>query len=291
MNYQDTVTAVNQVIRQYTMPLTLRQIYYRLVAAGLIPNRRSSYNGLSAQLVKAREEGDVNAARIVDRHRSIEDRAFDSPQDFFDAAVYTAEHKYFRRFWKTQPVYVETWVEKDALSQVISDAVQELNTIVAPSKGYASYSYIQKALDRFSTNRGEDVDKVVVLYLGDHDPSGLDMTRDLQERFNNYGRGNFFDVEVKRIALNYNQVRQYNLLPAPTKIQDSRAAGYMAEYGNECWELDALDPNVLVDLARTSVEGEVQDWDAWDEAKEEDESERQEIKEALEELAANHKHD
>jgi len=283
MNYQDTVNAVNGVIRQYDMALTLRQIYYRLVAAGLIPNRRSAYNGLSAQLVKAREAREVDDRRIVDRSRSIEDRAFDSPLDFLEAAVWTCENRNFRRTWSTQETYCEAWVEKDALSQVIAGAVEDLNTIVAPSRGYSSFSYINDAVRRFQKNRGE-AEKVVILHLGDHDPSGLDMTRDLQDRFNAYSAGFLFDVQVKRVALTFDQVQARNLIPNPTKIQDPRAAGYIARYGNECWELDAIEPRELVDLVAEAVKGEVTDWQAWDDMKDQDEEERGEIRQAIEDM-------
>ena len=283
MKYEETVAAVNKVISQYSIPLTLRQIYYRLVAAGLIPNRRSAYNGLSAQLVKAREVGEVNERRIVDRSRSIEDRAYDSPEDFLDAAIYTTKNRFFRRFWTTQETYCEAWVEKDALSQVIAGAVEALNTIVAPSRGYSSYTYVKDAVYRFQDNRGE-AERVVILHLTDHDPSGLDMTRDLQDRFNAYSRGLPFSVEVKRIALSIDQVRQYDLVPNPTKVTDSRAGRYMARYGDECWELDAIEPDELVRLVRESAEAEVTDWDAWNELKDQDEKEREAIRKAIERL-------
>jgi len=158
MKYQETVAAVNGVIRQYSMALTLRQIYYRLVAAGLIPNRRTSYNGLSAQLVTARENGDVDEGSIVDRSRSINDNSFDSPEDFLDAAIYTAKNKYMRRFWASQGKYVEIWVEKDALSQVLSGAIRDFNTVVCPSRGYSSFSYIKEAATRFE-NHTSDLDE------------------------------------------------------------------------------------------------------------------------------------
>ena len=283
MNYQETVTAVNQVINQYSIPLTLRQIYYRLVAAGLIPNRRSAYNGLSAQLVKAREAGEVDERRINDRTRSIEDRAFDSPEDFLDAAIYTTKNRFFRRFWTTQETYCEAWVEKDALSQVIAGAVEELNTIVAPSRGYSSYSYVRGAIRRFQNNRG-DAERVVILHFADHDPFGLDMTRDLQDRFNAYSRGFLFSVEVKRIALSFDQVQKYKLVPNPTKITDSRVGAYMARYGDECWELDAIEPDELVRLVHESAEAEITNWDAWNELKDQDEKEREKIRLAIEEL-------
>lgn len=283
MNYQETVTAMNGVIAQYDMALTLRQIYYRLVAAGLIPNRRTAYNGLSAQLVKAREAREVDERRIVDRSRSTIDRAFDSPQDFFEAAVWTCENRFFRRFWTTQDVYVEAWVEKDALSQVIAGAVEGLNTIVAPSRGYSSFSYVRDACRRFERNRG-DADQVVILHLGDHDPSGLDMTRDLRERFVSYSYEFDFRVEVKRIALTFDQVQERDLIPNPTKIQDPRAQGYIDQYGDECWELDAIEPDELVGMVEEAVRDEITDPDAWDEIKAQDERERKEIQKAVVEL-------
>ena len=281
MNYPETVTAVNRIIGQYTIPLTLRQIYYRLVAAGLIPNRRSAYNGLSAQLVKAREAGEVDENRINDRTRSIEDRAYDSPEDFLDAIIWTTKNRFFRRFWKTQETYCEAWVEKDALSQVIAGAVEDLNTIVAPSRGYSSYTYVKDAVYRFQRNRG-DAERVVILHLTDHDPSGLDMTRDLQDRFDAYSRGFLFEVELKRVALTIDQVRQYVLIPNPTKVTDSRAGGYMAQYGDECWELDAIEPDELVRLVQEAVEGEVTDWAAWDKLRDQERGEREELRKLFE---------
>jgi hypothetical protein len=283
MNYQDIVAAVNQVISQYTMALTLRQIYYRLVARGAIPNRRSAYNGLSAQLVKARECGEVNENRIVDRSRSIEDHAFDSPKSFLEACIYTAENRFFRRFWSTQDTYVEAWVEKDALSQVIAGAVEELNTIVAPSRGYSSFSYVRDAVRRFERNRGK-AESVVILHLTDHDPSGLDMSRDLQARFTNYAAGFGFKVVLKRVALTIDQVQEYGLIPNPTKITDPRAAFYMDRYGDECWELDAIEPPELVRLVREAAEAEVTDWNAWNEIKARDVEEREGLRALFEDL-------
>jgi hypothetical protein len=280
MNYQQTVEAVNAVIAEYAMPLTLRQIYYRLVAAGLIPNRRSAYNGLSAQLVKAREVGDVDEYRIVDRSRTVNDISFDSPQDYLEAAIYTLKAKYLRRFWTSQEAYVEVWVEKDALSAVLAGAVKDYNTIVAPSRGYSSYSYLKSAVGRMYNNH-PDASKVIVLHFADHDPSGLDMTRDLQDRFDNYAIG---DVEVKRISLTYEQVQEHNLIPNPTKFTDTRSGGYMARYGDECWELDAIEPDKLVDMVNEAVEAEIDDWDAWEELKEQDTNERKELRELFDKL-------
>jgi len=268
MQYEHTVRAVNSIMAQYTMSLTLRQIYYRLVAAGLIPNRRSAYNSLSSQLVTARERGEVDENRIVDRSRRIDDFAFDTPQDFLTAAQHTLKQRYVRRFWDSQPAYVEVWVEKDALSQVIADAVYPFNTIVAPSKGYSSYTYLKDAsrrIVRYADNKG-----AFILHFADHDPSGLDMSRDLQSRLDRYCGA----AEVKRIALTYDQVQQYNLIPNPTKLADPRSNAYISQYGEECWELDAIEPDELVRLCQQAVGNQIVDHNAWEDLESRDRSER-----------------
>ncbi len=260
MKYQDTVDAVNRIISGYTMPLTLRQIYYRLVAGGFIRNARSEYNGLSAQLVKARELGEVDENKIIDRSRRIDDLAFDSPEQFLLACRHTLKQRHVRRFWDTQSCYVEVWVEKDALSGVIANAVSQLNTIVAPSRGYSSYSYLKDAAERIS--RYSSNKTAIILHFGDHDPSGLDMSRDLQERFDKYSRGG--SVDVRRIALTFEQVKHYKLIPNPTKLADPRSAGYVVRYGKQCWELDAIEPNELVRICRDAVKGNIRDQAKWD---------------------------
>lgn len=285
MKYEAIVIAVNRIIAQYDMPLTLRQIYYRLVAAGLIPNRRAAYNGLSSQLVTARENGEVDEARIVDRSRRIEDVSFDTPHQFVNAAKYTIENRYVRRFWQTQERYVEVWVEKDALSQVLATAVYGYNTIVAPSRGYSSFTYLKDAGARLSKysqyEDGTGEHEVVILHFADHDPSGLDMSRDLDDRLRRYSG---IRIQFKRIALTHDQVVARNLIPNPTKLADPRSSGYVARYGNQCWELDAIEPNDLVEMCRNAVEEEIDDWDAWEAIKRADKGERDTIKAKLIEL-------
>lgn len=275
MKYEETVREVNGILTQYTMALTLRQVYYRLVAAVLIPNTRSAYNSLSSQLVTAREQGQVDEARFIDRSRRIDDNCFDTPESFLQACRYTLKVNYVRRFWTSQPTYVEVWVEKDALSQVLLGAVKDLNTIVAPSRGYSSYSYLRDASHRID-NQGKD--RAVVLHFADHDPSGIDMSRDLEERLSRYSST---QIEVKRIALTFDQVKEYSLIPNPTKLADPRSGDYVANFGDECWELDAIEPDELVRIAEEAVSSEVEDWDAWEELKELERKERAELEERL----------
>lgn len=278
MKYAELVNAVNEILGGYSLPLTLRQVYYRLVAGGLIANTRSNYNQLSSQLVKARENGDVDDSRFTDRSRRIDDVSFDSPQDFIEICRDTLKRKYVRRFWDSQPVYCEVWVEKDALSQVLAEAVYPFNTIIAPSRGYSSYSYLLEAADRI-TKYCPDDKQAVILDFRDHDPSGMDMGRDLRDRLARYcGRA----IKVFRIALTFDQVRQYNLIPNPVKQADCRSAAYIKQYGSECWELDAIEPNELIRLCRMAVDSLIVDKKAWLATVEKDESERQILIEKLE---------
>jgi hypothetical protein len=279
MKYEQTVAAVNAVIQQYQMNLTLRQIYYRLVAGGLIPNRRTSYNGLSAQLVTAREKGDVDESRIVDRSRTINDNSFDSPEQFLSTCEYTARTQFMKRFWASQGKYVEIWVEKDALSQVLSEAIRAFNTVVCPSRGYSSFSYLKEAANRFDRQtRDLDAAQVVILHFTDHDPSGIDMSRDLQSRFRSYSSA---DVKVRRIALTDEQVEEFNLIPNPTKLSDSRSPAYEARFGNECWELDAIPPDDLVRIVQDAIEEERTDPEAWDEVVAQEAEIKNDIRKAL----------
>jgi hypothetical protein len=114
-------------------------------------------------------------------------------------------------------------------------------------------------------NKGQ---RPVILHLGDHDPSGLDMTRDLSERLALFcGQ----EIEVRRLALNLDQVQQYNPPPNPAKTEDSRYPGYASQFGDESWELDALDPTVLAALVSDAI-AELRDPEMWAEAIEEESS-------------------
>ena len=114
----------------------------------------------------------------------------------------------------------------------------------------------------------------LILHLGDHDPSGKDMTRDVMARLSEFSGEN---IEVKRLALNMDQIEQYHPPPNPAKITDSRAQAYIAQFGDESWELDALTPEVMADLIQTAVL-EVRDEEKWDEAKAEEAVQKAQLK-------------
>jgi hypothetical protein len=269
------VDAVNRIIGEYDYPLTLRQIYYRLVASNIIPNKRSSYNQLSKTLVKAREMNVVDDTKIEDRAREVlkAPEGWASPDVFVDSitdGIKRLGSVYRRDLWSDQDFYIEVWVEKDALSRVLSRAIEDYRVTVCPSRGYSSYTYIKRMAveERFASIEKQ----ILILDFRDHDPSGIQMTEDLETRFNKYGGDK--DIRVERIALTIDQVKEHDLLPNPTKMADPRSPKYVEEFGDECWELDAIEPNELQAIVRGAVSGYI-DSERWDESLEEETKERE----------------
>lgn len=228
--------------------LTLRQLYYQFVARALIPNTLQSYKRLGDIVNKARLAGLMDWAHIVDRTRNLVSQShWENPADIINSAA----ESYHVDLWSDQSVRVEVWVEKEALAGVVARAGQLWDVAHFSCRGYVSQSELWAAGRRLVryVRHGQ---RVVILHLGDHDPSGLDMTRDIGARvvdtFAAYELGASRarrEIEVRRIALNFDQVQQYSPPPNPAKLTDSRAAGYVDEYGFESWELDALDPATL----------------------------------------------
>ncbi len=240
----DLFAAVNGILSQYDGPLTLRQVYYRLVAAQIIQNTENEYKGLSKHLTNARLEGIVDDRRIVDRVRSTLRVPCWTDLGHFLEAV---RRSYRREKWTSQPYNLEVWCEKDAVAGVLEPIANEYEIILYPCRGYNSYSALKEAAERIGY-----IDRpTVVLYMGDFDPSGQDMPRDIRDRLTeDFG----VQLDLYVIALTREQIETYDLPPAPAKRTDSRAAAFMAKHGDMAVELDALPPNVLQELVRVNVE-------------------------------------
>ena len=243
----ELINLVNQVVEEYQAQgyeLTLRQAYYQLVARGYIPNNERSYKNIGSLINDGRLAGLIDWYSITDRTRNLRSNGhWDNPADVIGSARYS----YMLDKWQGQPNYVEVWVEKDALVDIVGQACRPLDTPYFSCRGYTSQSEMWSAAQRFI--RQGDRENRFIIHLGDHDPSGIDMTRDIQERLWLFGA----DVEVKRVALTMNQISTYNPPPNPAKITDSRCGKYIAEYGDESWELDALEPQVITDLINNEV--------------------------------------
>lgn len=238
----ELIGLVNQVINEYKKQgyeLTLRQAYYQLVARGYIPNNERSYKNIGNLINDGRLAGLIDWTAITDRTRNLRGNShWNNPSD----VIASAKYSYLLNKWKGQPNYVEVWVEKDALVDIVGQACRPLDTPYFSCRGYTSQSEMWGAAQRFL--RQFDRERRIIIHLGDHDPSGIDMTRDIQERLEMFGA----DVYVKRVALTMEQIETYNPPPNPAKLTDSRCGKYIAEFGDESWELDALEPKMLTNL-------------------------------------------
>jgi|TARA_R100000049_G_C1931598_1_gene75546 hypothetical protein len=246
---QEQLQVVNSIIEEYAEQgyiLTLRQLYYQLVSRDVIANKQSEYAKLSTLLVKGRMAGVVDWNAIEDRIRvpfipySVDD---------IDDAINDTINQYRLNRQDGQDVYIELWVEKDALSGVLKRITSKYHINLMVNRGYSSCSAMHDAYERLERQESEGK-KTVILYLGDHDPSGLDMIRDIEERLNEFG----VNPEVRQIGLTMKQIKKYNPPPNPAKITDPRARNYIAEFGNVSWEVDALTPEVLHKLVQDNVE-------------------------------------
>lgn len=299
----ETVAHANSIVEEYAaqgFDLTLRQLYYQFVSRDLIANRQSEYKRLGSIINDARLAGLIDWDRIVDRTRQIRELGhWDNPS----AVMQVVANAYREEVWAQQPLRIEVWIEKDALVGVFEPICQEMDVPLFSCRGYTSQSEVWAAGQRLGGYMAAG-QRVLILHFGDHDPSGLDMTRDITERlelflFNDWVRhfAEQFDymprdelvqraemehetqgwdrmLEVRRMALTWAQVQQYGPPPNPAKDTDARFAKYLEKHGDESWELDALEPTLLADLVRIEIEAE-RDVDAWNVAVGEQERRRE----------------
>lgn len=269
----ELIEKVNSIIEEYQAQgyeLTLRQVYYQLVARGYIPNNERSYKNLGELINNGRLAGLIDWYAIVDRTRNLRNNSHWSNPS---SVIYSAMYSYMLDRWANQPNYVEVWVEKDALIGIVSQICRKLDVPHFSCRGYTSQSEMWAAAQRFIAQ--DHRESRTIIHLGDHDPSGIDMSRDIQERLDMFGA----DVTVKRVALTMEQIERFNPPPNPTKLTDARASGYIMEYGHECWELDALEPRVITELIENEVTALV-DFSLFDEI----ESREQKDKENIEKI-------
>lgn len=244
--------------------LSTRQLYYQLVSRNLVENTEKSYKRVAGLVSDARLAGLLDWEMIKDRGREcITNPHWTSPAHIAKQAA-----KQFRiDLWDDQPFYCEVMVEKQALEGVLQPVCSALDVPFSANKGYGSSSTFYEAGCRFAEKdqAGKDL---VIFYLGDHDPSGMDMTRDVEERLNLFAMGEapqFGEpgiIEVRRLALNMPQIRRLNPPENPAKLTDSRAEGYIERFGRSSWELDAIEPRALADLVTRAVV-ELRDENKW----------------------------
>lgn len=253
------IDRANVIIETYAgMSITVRQLYYRLVAEAAIENSVKSYKRIVKTITDARMAGLIDWDAIEDRARQFKARShWDDGKALFDAAA----DQFFRDMWEGQDVRPFVLVEKDALSGVLAPVCHEYDVPLLACKGYASATVMRE----FAVNQVRDAvidgQTPIILHLGDHDPSGIDMTRDLTDRVSLFLE--IEDANVNRLALNMPQIERLKPPPNPAKETDARFKEYRRRFGVRCWELDALPPDQLQKIVRDAIRRRI-DWDVWE---------------------------
>lgn len=232
--------AITEEYMEQGFKLTLRQLYYQLVARDIVPNTEKSYRKISQYCSRARLAGMMDWTAIEDRARRP--HFFGHFSDAYQC-IQWAMCEYRLDRWDGQNCYAELWVEKDALASVLKPLADDYHVTLMINRGYSSVSAMKDSAERFRCHG--DVEGYL-FYLGDLDPSGEDMVRDIRTRLNEFG---VFPM-VQKIALTMDQVQEFNPPPNPAKVTDPRAADFIKRYGASSWEVDALTPPVLSQIIR-----------------------------------------
>lgn len=296
---------INSIIREYqrqNYKLTLRQLYYQLVSRDIIPNQQKEYSKLSILLKEGRMGGIVDWDAIEDRLRSPESPgSWDNPGEILESAI----KQYAKPRMRGQDYYVEVWVEKDALSGVLSRVTRKYHIPILVNRGYSSASAMYDSFNRFN-DAFENSQKIRILYLGDYDPSGIDMIRDVKHRIQEFFLGRYnnpedladekinaewmeqnathslednpgLDFDIIPIALTREQINQYDPPPNPAKLSDPRSGKFVQAHGSTSWEVDALRPEVLNQILTDAIE-DIIDIDMYEEVVSEEKADKDKLK-------------
>lgn len=263
----ELIEFINRLIASYQAQgflLSVRQLYYQLVARAIVENTEKSYKRVASIINDGRLAGLIDWDAIEDRGRDIVLRTrWHSGAQIVDSAA----RGYHMDMWDNQTSRVFVIVEKAALAGVLEGVCQRYDVPLLAARGYPSVSVLRELTLEHITDALNVGQRVTVLHLGDHDPSGIDMTRDLEERIHMFVEGDGCDpddVTINRIALSMRQIEEKKPPPNPAKTTDARFGEYRRRFGDESWELDALEPSYLVNLVDAQISMHIDD-DAWEE--------------------------
>lgn len=245
------IATCNEIIAEYQeqgLRLTLRQLYYQLVSRNVIANEETEYKNLGNLVSDGRLAGLIDWDAIEDRIRlPYEWPEYEGIRQFIE----NAPNLFRLARWEGQKNYVELCVEKSAIANVLFPIASKFHVTLTVNRGYSSTSAMYECAQRFLAKQEEEGKTLILFYLGDHDPSGEDMVRDIEDRMQRFG---LHDLRLEKLALTMQQVRHYKLPNNPAKIADSRAKKYIAQHGRHCWEVDALNPRILTETVESALQ-------------------------------------
>lgn len=265
--HQLIIDQANEIIEEFEndgYDLTLRQLYYQFVSRGWLENKFKVYKWLGGIIGDARLAGQISWDTIVDRTREVKTLGhWNTPAEI----LHTAANGFHIDKWgpEYQITRVEVWVEKEALAGVVGRVCDRLDVPFFCCRGYVSLSEMHAGAQRMIKYYKEYGQVPQIIHLGDHDPSGINMTDDIKNRMHLFGVPRDVDCLVERVALSMRQIEQFNPPPNDAKLTDSRSKKYVSIYGNKSWELDALNPKQL-DKIITDAVLQYRDEEGWEAA-------------------------
>jgi len=273
---------IKKIVDEFDTKLTVRQIYYQLVSKHLIQNVISQYQRVSKILVKARHEGEIAWRDIEDRTRQETggDHSEETPEEHFKGALAYLKscYEYFNLpMWKNQPIYVEIWFEKQALEGIFDQVTKKFNVVQLACRGYSSHTMGYRLRQRIA--RLDQGKEIHIVYFGDFDPSGIDIYRFIQDMCERFG----LNIEFSRVAITKEQIVKYKIPPMMAKSSDSRYAKFVADFGTDAVELDALRPDILQKLIEDAIR-EKFDYEIYEEVQEDQKKMRRTIKRMINKL-------
>jgi len=222
-------------------PMTVRQVFYRLVSLGTIEKTEGEYQATVVRLLTAmRREGDIPFGWIADNTRWMR-----KPETYssLDQALRTTAHFYRRSLWDSQDDHVEVWLEKDALAGVVYEVTAEWDVPLMVTRGYPSLSFLYEAAEAIAA-----YDKATFLYyFGDYDPSGLDISRAVNAGIREFAP--YSELHFQRVAVTAQQITDWSLPTRPTKASDSRSRTFQGD----SVEVDAIPPSDLRELVNRCI--------------------------------------
>lgn len=267
----DALAAITCELAIDCKPITLRGLFYRVVSTGFLPSTdQKHYNRVGRLVTRLRRTGVLPYSWIVDSLRStVKPSSWTGLSDFGD----TVRDAYRKDFWHHLDDYVHIFAEKDAIAGVISPVTKEYDVALSPVRGYCSESFAHEIGKQFA-----EIEKPIhCYYLGDFDPSGFDIERDLLKKLREQsGR----EIEWQRLAINAEDFERHKLVPLAPKKKDRRYQKFVDDHGYQCAEVDALDPNEL----RRRVRGAIEQWvptERWESLQHVEELERETFNQVL----------
>lgn len=250
---QERIVKINAILSEYKTAVSVRQLYYRLVSTNVIANDADEYRQVQDVVTKARYAGLIDWDAIEDRNReALKHQEWSSAKEMIEAG--TASFRLDR--WEDQHPYLELWCEKAALAGVLMPIANDYHITLMVNRGYSSASAMKESADRIirrcqPSKNQEHGHRPTIIYIGDFDPSGEDMVRDIKARLLEFRVPSWLDV--RKLALTPEQIEEHNPPPNPVKMKDVRAKDFVDKYGEHSWEVDALPPPVLDLITRRCI--------------------------------------